>query len=108
MSPRCIKKNESVKLLVLTGGTTGINQAFRTDSRQPLEKDVSSKLQLNFCKTLLGTRQINIPQARAFPEIPTERPQACLQQNKGQEATGNGWEGQKKDETCSGQARASG
>lgn len=55
MSPCCIKENESVRLLVHTGGTMGINQAFRTDSRQPLEKDVSSKLQLSFCKALLGT-----------------------------------------------------
>lgn len=91
MSPRCIKKKESVKLLVHTGRTTGINQAFRTDSRQPLEKDASTKLWLSSCKTLLGTRQINIPQARAFPtEIPTERPQVCLQHNKSQGVTGNG------------------
>lgn len=67
-----------------------MNQAFRTDSRQPLEKDVSSKLQLSFCKTLLGTRQINIPQASAFPGIPTACPQVCLQQNKGQGVTGCG------------------
>lgn len=65
-----------------------MNQDFRTDSRQPLQKDVSSKLHLSFCKTLLGTRRINIPRACALPEIPTERPEVCLQQNKGQGVTG--------------------
>lgn len=55
MSVLYLKKNERVKLFGHTVGTTGINRAFRTDSRQPVERDVSGKLQLSFCKTLLGT-----------------------------------------------------